>query len=149
MNLGLPDLCIILIPLAALVWISFATRGQSTSVADFMAASRVAGRYLVCNARGEASFGAISAVGLFEAFYNSGFSYAWWGSIGAPISLLIGLTGFIIYRYRETRCMTLAQFFEVRYSKRFRVFAGFLAFLSGILNYGIFPAVSARFFVYS
>ena len=148
MNLSALDLCIILIPLVALVWISFATRGQSKSVADFMAASRVAGRYLVCNARGEAGFGAISAVGMFEAFYNSGFSYNWWGSIGAPIGLLIGLTGFIIYRYRETRCMTLAQFFEVRYSKRFRIFAGFLAFLSGILNYGIFPAVSARFFVY-
>ena len=148
MNFSLLDLGIILIPLVSLVWISFATRSRSSSVADFMAASRVSGRYLVCNARGEAGFGAISAVAMFEAFYNSGFSYSWWGSIGAPIGLLIGLTGFVIYRYRETRCMTLAQFFEVRYSKRFRVFAGLLAFLSGILNYGIFPAVSARFFVY-
>ena len=44
--------------------------------------------------------------------------------------------------------MTLAQFFEMRYSKQFRIFAGGLAFISGLINYGIFPAVSANFFVY-
>jgi len=41
--------------------------------------------------------------------------------------------------------MTLAQFFEVRYSKAFRLFTGGLAFLAGIANFGIIPAVGARF----
>jgi SSS family solute:Na+ symporter len=44
--------------------------------------------------------------------------------------------------------MTMAQFFEIRYSRNFRIFAGALAFVSGIINFGIFPAVSARFFIY-
>jgi SSS family solute:Na+ symporter len=42
----------------------------------------------------------------------------------------------------------MAQFFEIRYSRTFRVFAGALAFVSGIINFGIFPAVSARFFIH-
>jgi solute:Na+ symporter, SSS family len=44
--------------------------------------------------------------------------------------------------------MTMAQYFEMRYSLRLRVFMGMLAFIAGVINYGIFPIVSARFFIY-
>ncbi len=65
-----------------------------------------------------------------------------------PVSLFVMLSGWIAYRYRETRAMTMAQLFEMRYSKRFRVFCGILAWVSGIINMGVFPAVTARFFIY-
>jgi SSS family solute:Na+ symporter len=65
-----------------------------------------------------------------------------------PLQLLIALSGWVAYRYRETRAMTLAQFFQMRYSRNFRVFAGVVGWLSGVINFGIFPAVGARFFVY-
>jgi len=64
-----------------------------------------------------------------------------------PVMLVIAITGFVFYRYRETRAMTLAQFFEIRYNKSFRLFTGALGFLAGILNFGIIPAVGAQFFV--
>ena len=44
--------------------------------------------------------------------------------------------------------MTIAQFFEMRYSRAFRLFTGGLGFFAGIMNFGIIPAVGARFFVY-
>ena len=62
--------------------------------------------------------------------------------------VIIPLTGWVFYRFRETRAMTMAQFFEKRYNKKFRVFAGIVCWTSGILNFGIFPAVAARFFIY-
>src|SRR5258708_26459013 len=44
--------------------------------------------------------------------------------------------------------MTVAQFFEIRYSKFFRLFTGALGFIAGIANFGIIPAIGAQFFVH-
>ncbi len=41
----------------------------------------------------------------------------------------------------------MAQFFEIRYNRNFRTFAGIVCWISGVLNFGIFPAVSANFFI--
>ncbi|MFT3784863.1 MAG: hypothetical protein QM770_01690 [Tepidisphaeraceae bacterium] len=142
------DWTILVLPLLVILVIGMKTRRHVKSVSDFMTGGRVAGRYLVSVSDGMAGLGLITVVGFFEFFYKSGFALGHWQTLGLPITLLLTLTGFIVYRYRETRCMTLAQFFELRYSKRFRVFCGFVAACSGILNYGIFPAVGGRFIVY-
>jgi len=121
---------------------------MSRSVADFLAANRSAGRYLVGVASGVAALGAITVVGNLEMNYVAGFSMAWWGLTTSVVVMVITLSGWVIYRFRQTRCLTLAEFFERRYSRRFRVFAGSICFLSGIINFGIFPAVTARFFIH-
>ncbi|MBI5382620.1 MAG: sodium:proline symporter [Opitutae bacterium] len=142
------DWLIVLLPAAIVLGIAIRSVRYLRGVSDFLAGGRSAGRYLVANAYGEAGMGAITVVGLFEIYHQSGFVFGWWNTLYTLAMLLIALTGFCIYRYRETRAMTLAQFFEIRYSRRFRIFAGFLCAVSGILNYAIFPAVGARFFVY-
>ncbi|QDU33267.1 Sodium:solute symporter family protein [Poriferisphaera corsica] len=123
------------------------TRRYTKSVADFVAADRCAGRYVLGVSEGIAMIGAISVVLMFEMYYKSGFSAVWWGLMQLPIGIIVAVTGWVIYRYRQTRVLTLAQFLEMRYSRRFRIFAGALGYISGILNYGIFPIVSAKFFV--
>lgn len=139
---------IVVVPMAIMAMVAFFTHRYVTSVADFMAGNRCAGRYVIANARGEMGMAVVGVVAFFEAFYQAGFAWNFWQFISIPVGMFIVLLGFVIYRYRETRALSLAQFFEMRYSKSFRVFAGMLAFVSGVLNYGIFPAVSARFFVY-
>ena len=118
------------------------------STADFLAANRCAGRYLLTITGSISAIGAISIVANFEQCYASGFATIWWSFLSGPIGLIMSITGWVYYRFRETRCLTMAQFFEVRYSRNFRVFSGILGWLSGILNYGIFPAVSVKFFIY-
>lgn len=148
MNMHWIDWSIIGLMLVLMVAIAFGTHRLTRSVADFLAANRSCGRYLLTMASGMAGLGAITIAANFEKFYEAGFPAVWWGTMLSPLALIMALSGFVIYRYRETRVLTMAQFFEVRYSRRFRVFSGFLAFFSGILNYGIFPAVTARFLIY-
>ena len=118
------------------------------STADFLAANRCAGRYLLTITSGIAAIGAISIVGSFEQYYVAGFAPVWWSFLSGPLGLIIAISGWVFYRFRETRCLTMAQFFEIRYSRSFRVFCGILGWLAGVINYGIFPAVSVKFFIY-
>ncbi|HBR92869.1 MAG TPA: sodium:solute symporter [Opitutae bacterium] len=147
-NLHPVDLGIIGVILTVIIGFAIYSQRYTRSVADFLSANRCAGRYLLTVASGSAGMGAISIVATWEKFYQAGFTALFWGQMLAPLGLLMALSGWIIYRYRETRAMTLAQFLEMRYSRRFRVFSGALCWLSGVLNYGIFPAVTARFFIY-
>jgi len=133
---------------ATLVVFALRTRRYSNSVSGFLAANRCAGRYLVCVAYNMAQVGIITLVWYFQQYYDTGFTSIWWGLVENPLMIVIALTGWVAYRFRETRALTLAQFLEIRYSKAFRVFCGMVAFVAGVLNYAIFPAVSARFFIW-
>ncbi len=136
---------------AFIAFISFAayyTKRFTRIVLDFLSAHRVAGKYLLGIGDDMASFGAITMVAMFEVYYKAGFTAIWWQNMILPVTVILAMTGFIQYRYRETKAMTMGQFFEMRYSKKFRTFAGLLAFLAGIINFAIFPSVGARFFQY-
>jgi SSS family solute:Na+ symporter len=124
------------------------TQRYMRSVSDFLSGGRVAGRYLLAISKAEIGAGAVVFVASFEVLAKAGFTLTWWGWMTAPIGLITAITGFVIYRYRETRAMTLAQFFEIRYNKPFRIFTGVLGFAAGLVNFGIIPAVGARFMVF-
>ena len=142
------DWTIFVVLLIALTGLAVYAKRFNRGVADFLVANRCAGRYLLSISQGIAGIGAISFVAEFQRYYVAGFSGIWWVLVFYPISLLLALTGWVAYRYRETRVLTMAQLFEMRYSRKFRVFTGILAWVSGVINMGIFPAVTARLFIY-
>lgn len=142
------DWGIVAITFLPLIWVLIRSNREVRNSSDFLTAGRCAGRYLLTISGGIANFGLISAVAMFEMYYNGGLSPIYWMWATSPLVIVLTLCGWIFYRYRETRCMTMAQFFELRYNRGTRILAGILAWVAGILNYGIFPAVSARFFLY-
>ncbi|UCG16385.1 MAG: hypothetical protein JSV19_13925 [Phycisphaerales bacterium] len=148
MNMDWMDWAIVAALFSVVTVSAVATKRYTRSVADFLAAGRSAGRYVITVSEGAAALGAITIVATYEKIYNAGFTAQWWDVPVLAIGFFTALAGWVIYRFRQTRAMTMAQFFEMRYSRRFRVFAGVLAFVSGLVNFGIFPAVGARFFIF-
>jgi SSS family solute:Na+ symporter len=148
MNLSFVDWAIVVFCMAVLFFGVRLSKKFVKSVADFLSAGRSAGRYMITVSQGMAAIGAITIVGQWEMNYVAGFALRWWEFIMAVVLLAITVSGWVLYRFRQTRALTIAQFLEIRYSKNFRIFTGILAFISGLLNFGIFPAVSARFLIY-
>jgi SSS family solute:Na+ symporter len=147
MNFGVLDWVIVGAFLLVVTLVANYCRRYVRSVADFVSANRCAGRYVLAIAQEEASMGAVSVVFIFLLTIKVGFSAGFWESAKAPLTLFIALSGWIIYRYRATRVLTLAQLFELRYGRRFRIFSGILTFIAGIINVGIFPVIAAKFLI--
>ena len=143
--MNLLDWSLMAIPLLLVAAIVRYSHRFTHSVADFISGGRSAERYLLAVASNN---GAIVWVAVFEQLSKSGITLNWWNYFTPIVGLILGIYGFVSYRIRETRVLTLAQFFEIRYNKSFRVFAGVLGAFSGLMCDGIIAAVEARFFVY-
>lgn len=143
------DYGIVLVWVIFIMMVSTLCRKLSRSVADYLSANRCAKRYLLCTSTDMGSFAVIFVVAVFQQSYQAGFAAEWWNwLIMTPVLMILPLTGWVQYRYRETRAQTMPEVFRIRYGHNFRIFSGILAFTAGILNYGIFPAVTANFFVH-
>jgi SSS family solute:Na+ symporter len=143
------DWLVVVVFILALTLVAASTKRFTKSVADFLAANRCAGRYLISTADGMVAFGLTSVIMFFEMFYEAGFTAQWWQLGLTPFITVLYLTGWVVYRFRRTRSLTLLQFFELRYSKRFRIFVGVLSFGVFLTTMGIMPATGARFFMYA
>jgi solute:Na+ symporter, SSS family len=147
MNMTLLDWIVVGSVMALFVWMAWMANRLSKSVSDYLVAGRCAGRYLLTMASGMEWIGAINIVAMFEVYYTGGFPCMWWVMLSTPFIVYMNVTGWGVYRYRETRSLTIAQFLETRYGRPVRLTAGILSWTAGMFNFGFFPLVSARLFM--
>ena len=147
MNFTVLDWSIVAAVMAVIVVMALISNRYTKSVSDYLAAGRAGGRYMMTMASGMVWIGAINVVAMFELYDSAGFPPMWWVMFTTPFAIYLAITGFGVYRFRQTRAMTVAQFLETRYNRSVRVYSGILAWVTGLLYFGIFPAVGARFFI--
>ncbi|MBQ6599183.1 MAG: sodium:panthothenate symporter, partial [Lentisphaeria bacterium] len=139
---------IVILPLSGVLYMAFHVRKYIRSVPDFLAGGRICGRYLLSVGSMEAGLSVMALIAKVEVLYRTGFSYGFWSGFIAPIALVITLTGYVTFRLRETKALSMGQFLEMRYSRSFRLFCAFLRTSVELLCNAILPAISARFFIY-
>ena len=108
---------IVLIPFSFVVGMAFYAKRYIRDVVDFLAAGRVCGRYAICVASMESGLCVMTLIAAAEVNFKSGFVYGFWGWILMKFTLFLSLTGFFVYRFRETKAMTIGEFLEKRYSQ--------------------------------
>lgn len=146
--MGVLDWSIVVVFLIFIVGMGIYSMRYVRSVTDYLACGRVCGRYVISVADVANGLALITMIGAVEAGYKSGFVYGFWGSFALPLSLFLSLTGFVVYRFRQTKAMSFGQFVEMRYSRGLRIFASTLRSISEMLANMILPALAGRFFIY-
>ena len=141
------DWLIVIVPTAFVMFVGVWVRKYVRSVADFLSAGRLCGRYVICASDVANALAIITLVTYVEVHYKTGFAIQFWQFIFGPIGMILALSGFCLYRYRETKAMSLGQWLEMRYSRSFRIFAASLRSITEILANSIMPAIAARFFI--
>jgi solute:Na+ symporter, SSS family len=146
--MGWIDWLIVIVPVTFVIGMGLYSRKYIRGVADFLAAGRVCGRYVISVGDIANALSIIGLVAYVEVHYKTGFALAFWTKIIGPLGIVTGLFGYCTYRFRETKAMSLGQFLEMRYNRKFRIFAAGLRSFSEMLANMIMPAIAARFFIY-
>ena len=141
------DWLILILPACFVMYMGFHSRRYVRGVSDFLSAGRLCGRYVISMGDVANALSIIGLVSYIEMTYKTGFSVGFWSSVLTPLGIVLGLTGFVTYRFRETKAMSLGQFLEMRYSRSLRIFAAGLRSLAEMIANMVMPAVAARFFI--
>ncbi len=141
------DWLILILPVCFVMYMGLYTCRYVRGVSDFLSAGRLCGRYVISVGNVANALSIIGLVTYIEIHYKTGFSIPFWNRALMPLTIILGLTGFCHYRFRETKSMSLGQFLEMRYSRSFRIFAAGLRSLAEMLANMIMPAIAARFFI--
>lgn len=142
------DWLIVIVPVSLVVFLALYSRRYVRGVVDYLAAGRVAGRYVISAGDLTAGLSVITLVALVESKYQVGYALSFWEYLVIPIGIIMSLTGYCIYRFRETRSLSIGQFLEMRYSKPLRIVAATIRTLAEMITNAIGPAVAANFFIY-
>ena len=120
------DWCIAIIPLIAILGLAVYSGRYIRGVVDFLAAGRVAGRYVISVGDMASGLSVMLLVAMCEQKYQIGYGIDFWAKIIVPAGIIFSLTGYCTYRWRETKALSFGQFLEMRYNRPFRIFAAAL-----------------------
>jgi len=145
MNLSVFDLGIVVFYIALVFLSGILMKKYVSGIGDYLVADRTMGFNLGLVSMMCTEIGMITYVYYAELGYKAGFSSL---VVAIPPMLayfFLGKTGFIIKPLLEMKIMTIPEFFSKRFSKGVRFYVGILMAIGGILNFGVFPGVEAKF----
>lgn len=144
-NFGTIDWAIVGLYMLGTVAIGLYANRYIRNMSDYIVAGRSLKPYLAVATMIGSELGLVTVMYSAQKGFTGGFAAFHIGLIAGIVTLIIGLTGFIVVPLRELGVMTIPEFYEKRFSRGVRIFGGLLLALSGILNMGLFLKAGAIF----
>ncbi|KPK87100.1 hypothetical protein AMJ80_12505 [bacterium SM23_31] len=144
-NFGTIDWIIVLVYICIPVVIGILVRKYVRQLSDFIVAGRSLRLFIAIATMTGTELGLVTVMYNAEMGFLHGFSAFHIAVIEFSCILAIGLTGFIVYRLRQKKVMTIPEFYEERFGRKVRIVGGTILALGGILNMGLFLQAGARF----
>jgi len=116
-------------------------------ISHFIVAGRHLKLFLAIATLTGTELGLVTVMYNSELGFRSGFSAFHIGIIEAGCIAGIGLTGFIVYKLRESKVMTIPEFYWKRFGTKVRWVGGVILAVSGVLNMGLFLQAGSRFMI--
>jgi SSS family solute:Na+ symporter len=116
-----------------------------SGIGDYLVADRTMGFNLGLISMMCTEIGMITYVYYAELGYKAGFASLIIAFPPMLVYFFLGRTGFIIKPLLEMKIMTIPEFFSNRFNMGVRFYLGILMAVGGILNFGVFPGVEAKF----
>ncbi|MCP4725804.1 MAG: sodium:solute symporter family protein [bacterium] len=144
-NFGTIDWVIVCVYVCIPVVIGIMVRKYITQLSDFIVAGRSLRLFIAIATMTGTELGLVTVMYNSELGFLHGYSAFHVAVIESVCIFAIGITGFIVYKLREMKVMTIPEFYEKRFGRRTRIVGGTILALGGILNMGLFLQAGARF----
>jgi Na+/proline symporter len=144
---GAIDTAIVVVYLALSVGIGLLANRFITGLSGYLVAGRSLGTALSIATMTGSELGLITVMYQAQKGFTGGFAALHIGLIAGIVTLVVGLTGFIVVGLRRSEVMTIPEYYEKRFDKQTRVLGGILLALGGILNMGLFLQVGSQFVI--
>jgi SSS family solute:Na+ symporter len=140
------DWGIVAVYLLVMLLIGTILRKYIINMTDFVVAGRSMKAYLGIATMIASEMGLVTVMYAAQMGYNGGFSAFHVGVIALIMTLMVGLTGFIVVPLRRTGAVTIPEYYQMRWGSRgLRIFGGVVLAFAGILNMGLFIKAGALF----
>jgi SSS family solute:Na+ symporter len=127
------------------VAIGFYVNRYVSNMADYVVAGRALRSCLAIATMVGSELGLVTVMYSAQKGFTGGFAAFHIGLVAGVVTLVVGLTGFIVVPLRRMGVMTIPEFYEKRFGRGVRVLGGAILALAGILNMGLFLKAGSIF----
>ncbi len=139
------DWCIVVGYLVVIVAVGVYVKRYITNVTDFIVAGRGLKTFLAVATMTGTELGLVTVMYSSQKAFTGGFAAFHIALAAAIVTLVVGLTGFIVVPLRRLKVMTIPEFYEKRFGRGVRILGGIILAFSGILNMGMFLKAGSLF----